>query len=57
MVILGLDSLGAVQLRQRLQQALGFPLKPGVIWVKPSAAALTDTLLDAMGLRVAREDH
>ncbi|MFF7250228.1 SDR family NAD(P)-dependent oxidoreductase [Embleya sp. NPDC008237] len=57
MVILGLDSLGAVQLQQRLQQALGFALKPGVIWVKPSAAALTDTLLDAMGLRVTPEGH
>ncbi|MBB4928546.1 SDR family NAD(P)-dependent oxidoreductase [Kitasatospora kifunensis] len=50
MVILGLDSLGAVQLQQRLQRALRTELKPGVIWVKPSAASLADWLLDAMGL-------
>ncbi|MFJ2095504.1 SDR family NAD(P)-dependent oxidoreductase [Streptomyces sp. NPDC087901] len=50
MVILGLDSLGAVQLQQRLQHALQIEMKPGVIWVKPTAASLTDWLLDALGL-------
>ncbi|MFE4944680.1 type I polyketide synthase [Streptomyces sp. NPDC056641] len=50
LVALGLDSLGAVQLQQHLQRALKTEMKPGVIWVKPSAAALTDWLLDHMGL-------
>ncbi|MEU3462922.1 type I polyketide synthase [Streptomyces sp. NPDC006733] len=45
MVILGLDSLGAVQLQQRLQHALHTEMKPGVIWTKPTAAALADWLL------------
>nr|APD71896.1 type I polyketide synthase 4 [Streptomyces sp.] len=49
MVILGLDSLGAVALQQRLQNALRTEIKPGVIWVKPSAAALAEWLLDQMG--------
>ncbi|MEV4559520.1 SDR family NAD(P)-dependent oxidoreductase [Kitasatospora sp. NPDC049285] len=44
MVLLGLDSLGAVQLQQRLQQALGIEIKAGVIWVKPSAASLAEWL-------------
>lgn len=50
MVILGLDSLGAVQLQQRLQHALHIEMKPGVIWVKPSPASLAGWILDAMGL-------
>ncbi|MFD7288483.1 type I polyketide synthase [Streptomyces sp. NPDC059863] len=50
LVALGLDSLGAVQLQQHLQRALKTEMKPGVIWVKPSAAALTDWILDHMGL-------
>lgn len=40
LVLLGLDSLGAVQLQQRLQNALKVNIKQGVIWVKPSAAGL-----------------
>ncbi|MFD9419417.1 SDR family NAD(P)-dependent oxidoreductase [Streptomyces goshikiensis] len=56
MVILGLDSLGAVQLQQRLQRALRTEVKPGVIWVKPSAASLTDWLLEAMGLNDDAEE-
>ncbi|MFI1583871.1 SDR family NAD(P)-dependent oxidoreductase [Embleya sp. NPDC020630] len=57
MVILGLDSLGAVQLQQRLQRALRTELKPGVIWVKPTPATLADRLLDAMGLDIGEQDH
>ncbi|MFE7114173.1 type I polyketide synthase [Streptomyces sp. NPDC057654] len=49
-VVLGLDSLGAAQLQQRLQRALKTEMKPGVIWVKPSAASLAEWLLDSMGL-------
>ncbi|MEY9842154.1 type I polyketide synthase [Streptacidiphilus sp. EB103A] len=53
LVILGLDSLGAVQLQQRLKNALHIDIKPGVIWVKPSPAALADALLEQMGLPTA----
>ncbi|WP_172384683.1 type I polyketide synthase [Streptomyces sp. MNP-20] len=55
MVTLGLDSLGAVQLQQRLQRALQITIKPGVIWVKPTPAGLTAWLLEAMGLDGAGE--
>ncbi|MEU2801434.1 type I polyketide synthase [Streptomyces sp. NPDC007117] len=55
LVMLGLDSLGAVQLQQRLQRGLATEIKPGVIWVKPSAAGLADWLLDHMGF--AEDDH
>ncbi|MEW2581033.1 type I polyketide synthase [Streptomyces syringium] len=50
LVTLGLDSLGAVQLQQRLHRALQTDIAPGVIWTKPSAAALADWLLDHLGL-------
>lgn len=50
MVILGVDSLGAVQLQQRIHRVLKVDIKPGVIWVKPTAASLADWLLAAMGL-------
>ncbi|MFD3925649.1 type I polyketide synthase [Streptomyces sp. NPDC058614] len=55
LVILGLDSLGAVQLQQRLKNALHTDVKPGVIWVKPSPAALTDALLEQLGLHTGPE--
>ncbi|MEU0355258.1 type I polyketide synthase [Streptomyces cyaneofuscatus] len=57
MVALGLDSLGAVQLQQRLRQDLGVELKPGVIWVKPSPAALTNWLLDHLGLTASADSQ
>ncbi|WP_037900967.1 type I polyketide synthase [Streptomyces sp. NRRL S-350] len=50
LVLLGLDSLGAVQLQQRLTRALHTTIAPGVIWTKPTAASLADWLLDAMAL-------
>ncbi|MEW2580973.1 type I polyketide synthase [Streptomyces syringium] len=50
MVLLGLDSLGAVQLQQRLQRTLRVEIKPGVIWVKPTPAALSHWLLEPLGL-------
>ncbi|WP_186818563.1 type I polyketide synthase [Nocardia ninae] len=49
-VMLGVDSLGAVQLQQRLQRALATEMRTGVIWVKLSPAALTEWLLDHLGL-------
>ncbi|MFK0132372.1 SDR family NAD(P)-dependent oxidoreductase [Streptomyces rubiginosohelvolus] len=52
-VLLGLDSLGAVQLQQRLQKTLDTQMKAGVIWVKPSAAGLADWLLEHTGLKDA----
>ncbi|GHE42581.1 phthiocerol/phenolphthiocerol synthesis polyketide synthase type I PpsD [Streptosporangium violaceochromogenes] len=55
LVLLGLDSLGAVQLQQRLSGTLHVTIQPGVIWTKPSAAALTDWLLERMALVSDRE--
>ncbi|MET9418698.1 type I polyketide synthase [Streptomyces klenkii] len=58
LVLLGLDSLGAVQLQQRIQRALHADIKPGVIWVKPSAAALSEWLLEHLGqLAEGPESH
>ncbi|MFI1105659.1 type I polyketide synthase [Streptomyces melanogenes] len=50
LVVLGLDSLGAVQLQQRLAAALRTGIRPGVIWVKPSPAALADGLMEQLNL-------
>ncbi|GAA0917616.1 hypothetical protein GCM10009560_13820 [Nonomuraea longicatena] len=50
LVILGLDSLGAVQLQVRLQNALKTPIEPGVIWVRPTPAGLTEWIMNRMGL-------
>ncbi|WP_087930123.1 type I polyketide synthase [Streptomyces albireticuli] len=49
MVMLGLDSLGAVQLQQCIQRTLHTDIKPGVIWVKPSPASLAAWLMGQMG--------
>ncbi|MEH6374743.1 acyl carrier protein [Streptomyces sp. KLMMK] len=49
MVMLGLDSLGAVSLRVRLERALRITIDPGVIWVKPTPAALAGWLLERLG--------
>ncbi len=51
-VMLGLDSLAGVQLQQRLQRGLRTEMKPGVIWVTPTAAGLADWLLGHLGLDV-----
>ncbi|MEV7547793.1 beta-ketoacyl reductase, partial [Streptomyces sp. NPDC089915] len=48
MVLLGLDSLGAVQLQQRIHRATGITMPPGVIWVMPTAAAVTGWLLERL---------
>ncbi|MDB4970230.1 MAG: hypothetical protein JWN44_5919, partial [Myxococcales bacterium] len=42
---LGLDSLMAVELRNRLQAALAVPLAVGLFWKYPTAAALAEQLL------------
>jgi phthiocerol/phenolphthiocerol synthesis type-I polyketide synthase D len=49
LVLLGVDSLAAVQLQQRLQNTLKITIKPGVIWVKPSAAGLAEWISGQMG--------
>ncbi|MFD9791556.1 SDR family NAD(P)-dependent oxidoreductase [Streptomyces sp. NPDC059070] len=49
MVALGMDSLGAVQLQQRLQHALKISFETGVVWLKPTAAGITDWILHKMG--------
>ncbi|WP_078868997.1 type I polyketide synthase [Streptomyces sp. NRRL B-1347] len=55
LVVLGLDSLGAVQLQQRLAKALRHEIAPGTIWVKPSPGALAEALLQSMGFTSEQE--
>ncbi|MEV5839734.1 SDR family NAD(P)-dependent oxidoreductase [Nocardia sp. NPDC052112] len=50
MVLLGLDSLAAVQLQNRLQHALAITIESGAIWVRPTPAGLTDWILNRMGM-------
>ncbi|MEV4742523.1 type I polyketide synthase [Streptomyces sp. NPDC049555] len=52
MVMLGLDSLAAMQLRQRLQRSLDLSIDTAVLWLKPTAAGLTDWILQQMGYEV-----
>ncbi|RBQ17810.1 hypothetical protein DP939_23410 [Spongiactinospora rosea] len=49
LVMLGVDSLAAVQLQQRLQHTLKTEIKAGVIWVKPSPAGLAEWIAGRMG--------
>lgn len=49
LVILGMDSLGAVQLQNHLGRTLGIVLDPGVVWVRPTPAALADWIDQRMG--------
>ncbi|MGK5544300.1 type I polyketide synthase [Streptomyces sp. URMC 127] len=55
MVMLGLDSLAAMQLRQRLQHSLGLTIDTAVLWTKPTAAGITDWLIEQMGHKPADE--
>ncbi|MFJ5120214.1 type I polyketide synthase [Kitasatospora sp. NPDC088548] len=56
MVVLGMDSLGAVQLQQRIQRALSITVKPGVIWVNPTPAGLAHWLMGHLGLSTGGPD-
>jgi len=47
---LGLDSLGAVELRNRAANALGIKLRSTVLFDYPNVAALSEYLLDRLGL-------
>ncbi|ASF06283.2 hypothetical protein NBRGN_054_01060 [Nocardia brasiliensis NBRC 14402] len=49
LVILGMDSLGAVQLQNQLGRTLGIVLDPGVVWVRPTPAALAEWIAERMG--------
>ncbi|MEV6558151.1 type I polyketide synthase [Nocardia sp. NPDC051756] len=49
MIILGVDSLAAVQLQNRLQHTLGITIEGGVVWVRPTPAGLADWILHRMG--------
>jgi phthiocerol/phenolphthiocerol synthesis type-I polyketide synthase D len=55
LVMLGVDSLGAVQLQQRLQATLKITIRPGVIWVKPSPAGLAEWIGEHMGFGSAEQ--
>jgi acyl carrier protein len=49
---LGLDSLLALELRNRLEVSLGVTLSATLIWGYPTVAALAPFLVDKMGLRL-----
>ncbi|MFD8229445.1 SDR family NAD(P)-dependent oxidoreductase [Streptomyces massasporeus] len=55
LVNLGIDSLGAVQLQQRLTSQLRMTISLGVIWTKPTPAALAGSLLERRGYPVDPE--
>lgn len=53
MVMLGVDSLAAMQLRQRLQRSLNISIDTAVLWTKPTAAGITDWILQNLGYGTA----
>ncbi|MGH3847233.1 MAG: beta-ketoacyl reductase, partial [Pseudonocardiaceae bacterium] len=50
---LGLDSLMALELRNRLETALGINLPVALVWAYPTIAALADAICDRMGYEAA----
>jgi acyl transferase domain-containing protein/acyl carrier protein len=54
---LGMDSLGAIELRTRLEQALDCRLPTTLAFDYPDVEALTTYLLDAVGLRAGPADE
>ncbi|QWA26721.1 SDR family NAD(P)-dependent oxidoreductase (plasmid) [Streptomyces sp. JCM17656] len=49
MVMLGLDSLNAMRLRQQLQRTLHMDINIAVLWTKPTPAGIADWILTQMG--------
>ncbi|MEU9716855.1 type I polyketide synthase [Streptomyces sp. NPDC047976] len=49
MVMLGLDSLNAMRLRQQLQRSLHMAIDPAILWTKPTPAGITDWILQQTG--------
>src|SRR5262249_36642402 len=56
---LGMDSLMAVEFRNRLEADLGLTLSATLVWGYPTVAALTPHLADKMGISLAypEENH
>ncbi|MET0701397.1 MAG: SDR family NAD(P)-dependent oxidoreductase, partial [Mycobacterium sp.] len=53
---LGLDSLMALELRNRLEAALGISLPAALIWAYPTISGLAGALYERMGYRAATEE-
>jgi acyl carrier protein len=51
----GIDSLMGLELRNRLEKALGFRLPATVMWSSPTIAALVDKLLETRNAQVAEQ--
>ena len=46
---LGLDSLMALELRNRLEASLGITLPAALVWAYPTISALAEALCERMG--------
>ncbi|KIA64341.1 hypothetical protein FG87_13885 [Nocardia vulneris] len=53
LVLLGMDSLAAVQLQAQLNHSLKIVIDPGVVWVRPTPAGIAEWILSQMGLVAA----
>ena len=51
---LGLDSLMALELRNRLEASLGITLPAALVWAYPTITDLADAAVRTYGLRVTR---
>lgn len=55
LLLVGLDSMGAVQLQNLLNRTLRIVIGPEVMWIRPNAAAIATSVLDRMGFTAAAE--
>ncbi|MEU2512509.1 type I polyketide synthase [Streptomyces syringium] len=53
LLLVGLDSMGAVQLQNLLNRTLRIVIGPEVMWIRPNAAAIATSVLDRMGFTAA----